>query len=242
MPIINKNGDIFKPVFVVLQESNWPLSEKVSNSLYRPKVLYFTGTKSGKMGKLELVAFFKNCYSNLPPDTKSILLVDSWSTYNNKNTILSATPTDKIPALIYQIPPKCTALYQPLDVYFFGPFKNYLRKIEDTIITDELNFDVYTRNGVLKLNDFVWNQISSPRFRALRIYAWYKAGYIKEKPTDKFQTFSQFCLNFEKNICEICNCDNASFNRCSYCKLHLCADHSIIQFVHICENYVKYVE
>ncbi|EFN69792.1 hypothetical protein EAG_03888, partial [Camponotus floridanus] len=236
MPIINKNGDILKPIFIVLQEPNWPLSEKVLNNLYSPKVLYYTATKSGKMGKLELISFLKNCYySNLPPDTKSILVVDSWSTYN-KNTIVSGTPMDKISTIIHQIPPKCTALYQPLDVFFFRPFKNYLRKLEDTIIADDLNFDIYTRNSILKLNDFVWNQISSPHFRPLRIYAWYKAGYVEQKPSAdyKFQTFSQFCLNFEKQTCEIFNCDNITFNRCSYCKLHICAHHSIIQTVHIC--------
>ena len=49
------------------------------------------------------------------------------------------------------IPPKTTGQIQPLDVYFFRPWKNYLRKFSDRVPLDGLNLNLAGRSSILKL-------------------------------------------------------------------------------------------
>ena len=79
--------------------------------------LCISASKSGKLTKSSLEEWFKNVY--FPKvNNDSVLLLDSWTTYNNQQTINKCKPDDKNIEIL-RIPAKTTGLVQPLDVYFF---------------------------------------------------------------------------------------------------------------------------
>jgi hypothetical protein len=124
--------------------------------------IYVTASKSGKLTKEHLQLWFKEVFfPNV--GNKSVLIVDSWTTYNDKVLIKNATPSNKELETL-TIPPKTTALVQPLDKYGFRLWKNFLRKFSDRVVLDRLDIDLYQRNNILKLQSLVHNQFSSPRF------------------------------------------------------------------------------
>ena len=47
---------------------------------------------------------------------------------------------------------------------------------------NELRYQLNIRNNMIKLQSLVHNQLTSPRYTNLFKYAWYKSGYIAEKP------------------------------------------------------------
>jgi hypothetical protein len=75
--------------------------------------IYVTASKSGKLTKEHFRLWFKEVFfPNV--GNKSVLIVDSWTTYNYKALIKSVTPSNK-ELEILTIPPKTTALVQPLE-------------------------------------------------------------------------------------------------------------------------------
>ena len=74
-------------------------------------------SKSGKLTKQHLITWLKEDYFPNTPD-ESVLLVDSWTTYNDKKAIDSNKPEEKSLEIL-KIPPKTTSLVPPLDVFFF---------------------------------------------------------------------------------------------------------------------------
>jgi hypothetical protein len=107
-----------------------------------------TASKSGKLTKAHLQLWFQEVFfPNV--GNKSVLIVDSWTTYNYK-VLITVTPSNK-ELEILTIPPKTTALVQPLDKYGFRLWKNFLRKFSDCVVLDRLDIDLYQRNNILKL-------------------------------------------------------------------------------------------
>lgn len=73
-------------------------------------------------------------------------------------------------------------MIQPLDVYTFRPWKNFLKHFSDLIILYNYDINLNLRNNILKIQSLIHNQFSSPRFVNLFKYAWWKSGYTSEKP------------------------------------------------------------
>ena len=93
----------------------------------------------------------------MPADrTKVLLLADSWA--SNRDDALSNAGFRLEKRLI---PGGCTGLIQPLDVFFFRPYKSFVRFITDTVI-DETVFNVWHRDKILALQSFVLFQFSVP--------------------------------------------------------------------------------
>ena len=78
----------------------------------------------------------------------TLLLLDSSSGFKDNELILSVKPDD-VKLLIKTIPPKTTPIAQPLDRYFFRPYKNFVRKISDRILLDNLNINLFHRDSIL---------------------------------------------------------------------------------------------
>jgi hypothetical protein len=78
---------------------------------------------------------------------KSALLIDSWTTNNDKEMTNSITPSNK-ELEIQKIPPKTTSMAQPLDKYGFRLWKNFISiKIQNCL------YDFTAR----KLEFIVWS-------------------------------------------------------------------------------------
>ena len=59
-----------------------------------------------------------------------------------------------------QIPQKCTSTYQPLDVFIFGQWKNFAKRCYNRVVLDELNYDLRSSNGIIKLQSLMSQSIN----------------------------------------------------------------------------------
>ncbi|KYN09182.1 hypothetical protein ALC57_18709 [Trachymyrmex cornetzi] len=73
--------------------------------------------------------------------------------------------------------PLGTGKIQPLDVFGFRLWKNFIKHFSDVVMLLDLDVKLYSRNAILKLQSLTHNQFSSPTFTNLFKYPWYKSGY-----------------------------------------------------------------
>lgn len=167
-----------------------------------------------------------------------MLLLDSWSGHCER-VIEAMTPNDKI-VNVKKIPTGTTGKIQPLDVYGFRIWKNFVRQFSDTVILMNYDLTLHKRNDIIKLQSLVHNQFSSPRYTNLFKYSWFKSGYITDSETpEKFDNPVAFSFGDSCNThCEIPGCRNVAIIRCSWCKKSLCFKHFYEEY-HICKNYIK---
>ena len=85
------------------------------------------------------------------------------------------------------IQPKATKYVQPLDVYFFRQFKLFWKRITDYIRASESPYKLNDRIFIITMLSFVYNQLCSPQFENMLIYAWQKAGYDVDQRVDSFK-------------------------------------------------------
>ena len=100
----------------------------------------------------------------------------------------------------------------------------------------DLEVNLRARNTILKLQSLTHNQFSSPRFRNVFKYAWYKSGYLRNKPEEEFETPVEFCFKKQlKPTCDICGA--TAIITCAWCKKSLCINHFFHEH-HLCETFV----
>nr|XP_012223296.1 PREDICTED: uncharacterized protein LOC105672740 [Linepithema humile] len=96
-----------------------------------------------------------------------------------------------------------------------------------------LEVNLHARNTILKLQSLT--QFSSPRFRNLLKYAWYKSGYVINKP-EECETPVEFC--FHKQSKPTCDISGApAIITCAWCKKSLCINHFFHEH-HLCDTFV----
>lgn len=233
MPIISANGRLLSPLYMVLKESTGTFGPRVQETLFRPVNIYIQASKSGKLTSEHFKTWFSEVYL---PNTgrKSMLLLDSW-TGHCPSQLQQLIPQDKEIQLL-TIPKKTTGLIQPLDVFGFRIWKNFVRTFSDNIILQERDVNLHSRNEIIKLQSLTHNQLSSPRFKNLFQYAWFKSGYVEIHPGE-FQNPVEFCyLQNEKHIPKCSICGMAAFMRCAWCGEYFCFKHFYEEY-HYCTNY-----
>lgn len=164
-PVISADGVLQTPMLVVLKEPTGNFGSQVFKKLKQRSNISVDCSKSGKLGKEHLKTWFEKVYFPNSPE-KSLLLVDSWNVYKNRELINSVKPENKSLSIL-TIPPKTTGFCQPLDKYFFRQYKVYCRKISDMVLLGSYNVDLHNRNEIIKMHSLVHNQFSSPRFEKL---------------------------------------------------------------------------
>ena len=121
-----------------------------------------------------------------------MLLLDSWSRHFEKD-VQDAKPLGK--DIILKIIPKgTTGQIQPLDVYGFRIWKNYIRRFSDDVLLHNCDVNLHLRNNVIKLQSLIHNQLSSPRYKNMFKYAWCKSEYVDTKHTSKPVRFQRLLL------------------------------------------------
>jgi hypothetical protein len=233
-PTISKSGRLLSPLFVILQEPTGKFGPQVEKELFRAPNIYVTASTSSKLTKELLQTWFKDVFF---PNAggKSVLLLDSLTTYKNRSVISSATPSNK-QLEILTIPPQTTGLIHPLDKYGFRIWKNFIRRISDRVLLDGLDVNLYQRNNILKLQSLVHNQLTSTKFVNLFKYSWFASEYTDNHP-GKFENPVEFCSNVQDKKCSRIDlsCNSVSFIICSWCEQSLCFEHFFIDF-HFCNN------
>jgi len=105
--------------------------------------------------------------------------LDSWSGQNEKTfqTVLKSSRILKIET----IPAGTTGMIQPLDVFFFRPWKNFIKHFSDIVVLYNYEINLHLRNNIIKLQSLIHNQFSSHRFSNLLKYSWYTHTHTHTK-------------------------------------------------------------
>ncbi|OWA54987.1 hypothetical protein BV898_19374 [Hypsibius exemplaris] len=93
MPTIDATGKLLSPLFIVMQEISGDFGPLVKKDLFTAPNIYVTASRSGKMMKDHLKTWLKEVYFPHVGD-RTVLLIDSWSTYKNQALLNNATPED----------------------------------------------------------------------------------------------------------------------------------------------------
>ena len=232
-PTISAEGQLMSPLFIVLKEAHGQFGPKVMKTLFKPENIYVEASASGKLSKELFQIWIQNVFL-IHSGNSPILLLDSWSG-QCENAVKEALPKESN-LILKTIPKGTTGQIQPLDVYGFRLWKNFIRKLSD--ITLLMNYDakLHERNNIIKLQSLTHNQFSSPRFQNVFKYAWYKSGYLTKKPP-RHQNPVDFCFhNQEEPICDICG--GIAVIRCAWCKKLLCFKHFFTDY-HYCQTYIE---
>lgn len=118
---------------------------------------------------------------------------------------------------------------QPLDVVFNLQYKNFAKKIQERANIERRHEELLTRRGILNVQSLLWNQLSSPAYRDMLIYAWHSTD--PNYSNDELDVYLPPMLNqVNRNLnktrpCEVDQCQNLPFIRCAYCGKQLCLHH-----------------
>ncbi|XP_036145093.1 uncharacterized protein LOC118646411 [Monomorium pharaonis] len=240
-PTISADGRLLSPLFIVLKEITGTFGPRVQEILFNAPNIFVTASKSGKLTSNHVKTWLKEVFfPNVGP--QSVLLLDSWS--GHCPNIVSETKPDSATDIVFlTIPAGTTGKIQPLDVYGFRLWKNFIKYFSDTIMLLNLALDLHNRNNILKLQSLTHHQFSSPRFQNIFKYAWTKSGYVENAYDEylqvipiEFETPVDFC--FKKNSKVKCDlCDEIAIITCSWCRKSLCITHFFHEH-HLCNEYV----
>lgn len=233
MPLISASGKLLSPLYIVLKEPTGTFGPMVQETLFRPVNIYIEASKSGKLTSEHFKSWFSEVYL---PNTgrKSMLLLDSW-TGHCPSQLEQLIPQDK-EITFSTIPKKTTGIIQSLDVFGFWIWKNFVRTFSDYVILQEERINLHARNEIIKLQSLTHNQLSSPRFKNLFQYAWYKSGYLETHP-GQFENPVDFCyFKDEKRVPKYSVSGKAAFMRCAWCGEYFCFKHFYEEY-HYCTKH-----
>ncbi|XP_046744322.1 uncharacterized protein LOC124410191 isoform X2 [Diprion similis] len=231
-PTISADGKLLSPLYLVLKEIGGDFGPRVEKTLFKPTNVFVSASKSGKLTSDHFKQWLTEIYFPNVGDN-SALLIDSWSGHCSEVVDAVTPPNKKIVLKI--IPKGTTGQIQPLDVFGFRIWKNFVRHFSDIVILSGSDINLHLRNNIIKLQSLVHNQLSSPRYINMLKYAWYKSGYIEKTPPEfiNLVTFG-FGDNSEPR-CHICG--DLAVITCSWCKKPLCLKHFFEEY-HYCNEYI----
>lgn len=156
-----------------------------------------------------------------------LLLLDSWG--GNRNTNLYRMARSR-GVKILRIPEGTTGHVQPLDVGVFRQWKVFTGRIQFRAYHERCLASVTSRNGTINMQSLIWNQFSSPAYRQMLRYAWHDTDssfdVMKELgTTGKPKKVIQIQFKLTSSHCQVENCTEHAFLRCSHCGKHLCLKH-----------------
>lgn len=235
-PIVSADGKLHSPLLIVLKEPDGKFGPLVQSTIYKADNIYVLPSKSGKLTSDIVTEWFKNVFL-LAADTDSLLILDSWTGQNEK--VFEKLDTGMKNIQIKTIPAGTTGMIQPLDVYGFRPWKNFVKNFSDIVMLYNFSINLHLRNNILKLQSLTHNQFSSPRFTNMFKYGWYKSGYVLEKP-NSWQTPVQYCFQNTDVKCHFCML--FGIVKCAWCTKCLCINHFFaldnVDKPHYCKQYV----
>lgn len=159
------DGKLLSPLFICLQEKSGIFPKTVR--VFETPNLHVVASNSSLLTKTK----FKK-------DTT--LLVDSWSAFNDRDN--SFYEYRDISFCNTANTAKTTGIIQPLDVYFFRKWKNFVRKFSDRVLLDQIDLHLFQGNNISKLQTVTHTQFSAPLFKNFIRYSCFRVGYTDERP------------------------------------------------------------
>lgn len=163
---------------------NGPRVQKsVDEYLKKYRNVVVTSSKSGKLTTKLYKDFLINVLKPYVKKEKFFLIIDSWG--GQTNTVMydevfrddRRLPTCKVQV----IPPKCTPLVQPCDVYFYRQVKNFIERLQNCAYLIEQGREINDREDCIKIHSIVHHQFSSPVFNEMIRYAWFASKLCDER-------------------------------------------------------------
>jgi len=219
-------GKLLPHVFLCFQEPAGkfgPIVQKRVDELTKDyRNIVVVCSKSGKLTSELFTSFLKSTILPYVQNNDFLLLVDSWHGQTNieiyddifTNKEGNSTCTLKI------IPPKCTPLVQPCDVYFYRQVKIFIKKIQNCAYLLEHKREISSREDGVRFHSLIHHQLTSPIFQSMLQYAWFASGFINERTV--FLNVNQVCFSVESLSKSKCQCGQLPFIQCSFCRKCIC--------------------
>lgn len=222
---VTLSGKILPQVFVCLQEATNTFGPRVQKSVneYARKYtnVVITSSKSGKLTTALYKDFLNTCLKPYVGREEFLLIIDSWGGQTRPELYDEIfQDQDKSPTCTMKvIPPKCTPLVQPCDVYFYRQVKNLIKRMQNCAYLIEIDREINSREDCIKIQSIVHHQLSSPIFKKMIKYAWYASKLSNER--DVFLNVNEVCFSTEvlKNPC---SCKKSCFINCARCQTTFC--------------------
>jgi hypothetical protein len=229
MPVISMAGELQSPMYMLVAESTGKFP---GNKPSDPVNLRTFAWKSANMRKQDLKDFLTEVFYPSLQEEKVLLIVDEWSGYKDADGSLTSLIPEGLDFQMEHVPGKCTGMVQPLDVYFFRPYKNFVKYVTDMALVLAPEYEIWSRTNFIKLQSLAHFQFSAERFSNMIKYAFYKVGILDIEP-DPFQTPAQYCLDNADGNCAHEDCTTCAFMTCAHCEESFCYAHAIIE-LHMC--------
>ncbi len=234
MPSISLSGNCYGKVFICLKETSddfGPIvKQQIDQLLETVKNVVVFCSKSGKMSNKLVNQWSSTLALPIPESSDKIdilLLLDSYTAHWNSNFDNSYN-RNKINIHRRKIPEKCTAEAQPCDSYFIHDLKLFIKRFTERVMLDELDIDIKNRLIIIKLFSLLWDQLNSIKFKNMVKYSWYSSGYLDHKIN--FENMREVCFKSDSIDCDVNECDECFFIKCSHCEKNLCIEHFFNQY------------
>ncbi|KAF8361194.1 hypothetical protein PRIPAC_88117 [Pristionchus pacificus] len=119
------------------------------------------------IGQKTVIRTVQSCiFTPSTPSNELVILLDSRTSFRDKAAIDSSLPPG-MTLHTRQIPAGTTGICQPLDVFFFRPFKGLVRRIQTHAFKNYPTFIAFKRDNILKLISIAFRIIRSPQFKPM---------------------------------------------------------------------------
>lgn len=180
-----------------------------------------TSSKSGKLTTDLYNDFLNKSLKPYVGKNKFLLLVDSWGGQTKPELYDENFQDDKkLPTCIIKvIPPKCTPLVQPCDVYFYRQVKNFIKRLQNSATLIAKEKEITSLEDCIKIQSIVHHQLSSPIFTNMIRYAWFASKLTDDRTI--FTNVNEVCFSLDL-LKTPCTCKQPSFICCSHCRNVCC--------------------
>jgi len=227
---------VLPKVFVVCQETTGDcFGPQVSERLYSASNLVIASSKSGKCKKIHVKKYNEEVLQQCVSQDFAYLL-DGWSGQRD-DKLFDMFNDSSFKCTRFEIPAGTTPLVQPLDVFFFRPYKSCVRRFYDGVANFEEYSDhenslkMHLRNNYVKLHSLLNHQLCHEKYNSIVKHSWGRAGlaepFIGDYPDMTRLMYTCTSLLCSDNDMEE-NCRNSSFIQCAHCEKSLCIRHFFI--------------
>ncbi|XP_036144190.1 uncharacterized protein LOC118646035 [Monomorium pharaonis] len=222
---ITLDGKLLPSVFVCLQEPTGIFGRRVQKLVdeYVGKYnnVVVTSSKSGKLTTNLYKHFLTTIIKSYVKQEKFLLLVDSWEGQTKPEIYDEIFLNDDyLPTCTVKfIPPKCTPLVQPCNVYFYRQVNNFIKRLQNCVYLIEQKREINSREDCIKIHSIVHHQLSSPIFSNMIQYAWFASKLCDNR--EIFMNVNEVCFSME-NLKKPCNCKKSAFIQCATCRETYC--------------------
>lgn len=224
---VTASGKLLPKVFLCVQEPLGKFGPRVqvavNNLMEDFKNIEVTASKSGKLTKSHVLTFTETIIAPYVENKNFLLILDSWGGQKDPSLFHQRFTNEdgERNSSVEIIPPHCTPIAQPLDVFFFRQVKIFIKHLHNSTVLLEAGRHISSREDAIKVHSIIHHQLSSPAFQPMIKYAWIASGLIDEVH-QHFNTVNQVCFAQEVLPSTCVDCGGKGFIRCARCGKFLC--------------------